>query len=714
MSLDETTMTLNGVVPADYVVSPYVEVYIRITMQDGTSETYPSENPTETPVRFTVSQPESQQNILVISPERNQKLDINDLMIAASMLYAPDYVDRTKTQLYLDGIDVTADAVVSGDIIVYSLSKFPVEIAGGIHTARVVLHKTDGTEYDSLEWSFFITSPAGRTAEEIISYRGRGQIELRDENISGSSTWYNRGDLNFGGNGYGVGVGVNLHLTSEEKSYRQPQDKYALYANTSWLSLKLGDSYPAFSPLIMNGMRVRGVSGELSVGFFNLEAAYGQTIRRVDGQYLDTVSTPPVTSYIKLDSLTYVNVNYGTYSRNLFAIRPSFDFGSHAQLGLTYLKSSDAAGSIGLGKDPSQNLVLGSDFSMNFDDHRINLLAEGAMSMVNQNIAAGNRTAADIDSISQSNAGDQINNFIPLSTLSSFITINEFLVPLDPSKLSSLAWDANLSLNYFNTFAKIGYVYRGPDYTSFGQMYIRTDIRGLNVALRPRLYSNRIILSIYYENLFDNLQKQKFATTHFINTNVAASYFPTIDMPSITLGVSSYSNSNPVPLDSSYAVDNATIRYYVQSSYGFNYVIKHYLTVDFGISNTNDHTFSGTNLSDFNFAFLLNSDFGDMPLKTTIGFNINGNKTSPKDTAVIGGAFNYTFITFGGTYGLLENQLVVGASYTPTFGSFSRNMFAVTASYKVAKSQSLNLNLNYLAVTGSNDFVGSLIYAVDF
>jgi hypothetical protein len=718
MSLDQTTMTLNGTVPAGYVVSPYVEVYVRIEMRDGTSETYPSDNPTENPVRLTVNQAESQREVLVISPERNQKMSINDLMIAASMLYAPDIVDRGKTQMFFDGVNVTADAVISGDIIVYSPSKFPMEIATGIHTAKIVLHRTDGAEYSSLEWSFFVLSPAGQEGGQGFTYLGNAQIEIRNENLEGASTWYNRGDINVGGNGYGIGVGANLHLTSEEKSYRQPQDRYGLYANTSWLSLKLGDSYPTFSPLIMNGMRIRGISGKLSFGFFNLEAAYGQTVRRIVGQYLDTLwdsaKAPAGSSYVRLDSLRYINVNYGTYTRNLFAIRPSFDFGSHAELGFIYLKSSDAAGSIALGNNPNQNLVVGSDFSMNFDEHRINFLAEGAVSIVNQNTAAGNLTADSLDSISHSSAGTQIDNIVRLSTIEKFITINQFLVPLDPTRLSSLAWDASLSLNYFNTFAKVGYVYRGPDYNSFGQPYIRTDIRGLNVALRPRFYSNQILLSIYYESLFDNLQKNKFATTHYTNSNIAASYFPMIDMPSITLGFSSYLNSNPLSPDSLYAIDNATFRYYVESSYAFNFVIHHSLTANFGISNTNDRTSLGTNLNDFNLAFLLNSDFGDVPLKTTIGLNINGNKTMPKDTTIIAETLNYTFVTLGGTYSMFGNRFTVGASFTPTFGSFSRNNYGFTASYRVAKSQSLNLNANYFTLPGSRDFVGSLIYAVDF
>ncbi len=726
MSFDESSMTLRGTVPAGYVLSPYIEVYVRLTMRDGTTETYPVESPTENPVRISVSSAESQQDILVISPERNQRLTLDNLMIAASMLYAPEQVDRKRTRLYFDGLDVTADAVVSGDIIVYSPSKFPMEITRGIHTAKVVLYKSDGTEYRSLEWSFFVLTPGEEEQASRFSYQGNGQIELRNETISGSSTWYNRGDLSLGATAYGVDLGANLHLTSEEKSYRQPQDRYGFSLGTSWLSLKLGDSYPSFSQLIMNGLRVRGVSGALSLGFFHLEAAYGQTVRGIGGQYLDTVTISPGTpsllagaNYIKVNDSTFVMVDYGTYSRNLFAVRPSFDFGSHARLGFTYLKSADEISSINLGISPNQNFVVGSDFAMNFDSRRINFLAEGAVSMLNQNTSVGTRSPAYIDSVTNSNAGTQINNIVPISTLSQLITINEFLVPLDPSRLSSLAWDVSLSANYFNTFAKIGYVYRGPDYYSFGQPFIRTDIRGLNFFLRPRLFSNQILLSISYENLFDNLQDNKFATTNYINTNVSVSYFPMTTLPSVTVGFSSYYNSNSLAPDSVFAVDNTTTRYYIESSYAFQYIMRHNLSVSFGVSDRKDRVLLGTDLNNFNVSFMLNSDFAAVPLRTTIGFNVNGNKTTLRDTTAMTMAeeiqtFNYTFLTLGAAYGLFNSRLTVGVNYTPTFGDFVRNSFGVTASYRVAKSQSLNLNVNYFAVTGSDDFVGSLIYAVDF
>ncbi len=726
MAFDESSMTLNGTVPARGALAPYVEVYIRIMMRNGTVETYPAKNPTENPVRIAVKSSEGSRNILIISPERDKAALRDNFLIAASMLYAPESVDRKKTRLFLDGTDITADAVVSGDIIVYSPAKMPERISPGRHVARVVLYNSGGTERGSLSWGFNILSSGKGGAEQGFTYRGTGRVEFRNETLNDNSVWYNRGDLNFGSGVFGASLGANFHLTSEEKAYRQPQDRYGLYAATSWLRLNFGDSYPAFSNLVMNGLRVRGISGKLDAGFLRVEAAYGQTVRGIDGRYLDTTvvtATSPIqltgASYVRLNDSTFVNANYGTYSRNLLAVRPSFGFGSNARLGFTYLKSADAISSITLGNSPAQNLVLGSDFSANFDRQRINFIAEAAISALNQNTAPGNRSIADIDSITHSDAGEQINRVIPLSTLEQFMTINEYLIPLDPRRLSSLAWDVGLSLNYFSTFARVGYVYRGPDYNSFGQPFIRTDIRGVNFFLRPRLMNNQILLSLSCESLFDNLQHNKFATTNYVNSNISASYFPMADLPNITVGFSQYANSNTLSPDSAYSVDNVTNRYFIESSYRFKLLVRHNLSAGFGISRRNDRVLLGTDLNNFNVSCLLNSDCGTIPLRTTVGFNINGNKTAQKDTSAMMiiqniQTFNYTFITLGATYGLLNDWLSIGVNYTPTFGAFYRNSYTVTSTYRLANAQSLNLSLNYFGTGGYNDFVGYLVYDIDF
>ena len=63
------------------------------------------------------------------------------------------------------------------------------------------------------------------------------------------------------------------------------------------------DTYPRYNDLILWGKRIRGVSGYVRLGFFNLDATFGETHRGISG-----------------DSLT---ARIGTFQRKTLAIRPS-------------------------------------------------------------------------------------------------------------------------------------------------------------------------------------------------------------------------------------------------------------------------------------------------------------------------------------------------------------------------------------------------------
>jgi len=719
MALDGNTLSLVGTIPASSVVQPYVEVYIQVSLRNGSTQTYPLADPANNPFRIIVTGGSNQDSVLILSPSPGQRISPEELMISVSLVYAPPIVDRSKTEIFLDNEDVTTKSVVSGDIVIYSPQEVPTFLKRGVHEARVVLFDNKGKAVSEKSWGFFVVSPEEQMASSTtLTYHGIGKIELRNESISGVSTWYNRGDINLEGS-YGILTASSLvHLSSEEKSYRQPQDRFGVTIGIPWIKLNLGDSYPFFNSLVMNGQRVRGISGRISAGFLTIDAAYGQTIRGINGTYLDTISASSLSldtsgvALTKINDSTYVRTSYGVYARNLFAIRPAFNFGDAVQLGLIYLKSADEAGSINIGKFPNQNAVVGSDFSVNLDGNKIQLRAQAALSMLNQNTLIGNRSAADIDSITHSTVAEDIDKIVPLSTLSQFITLNEYLIPLDPTKLSSLAWDVNLSLNYFNTFARIGYVYRGPDYVSFGQPYIRTNVRGLNFFLRPRLMSNQLLFTIGYEDLFDNLQKNQFATTEYSTLNLAVSYYPFSNFPGITVGFSSFANENSLPVDSLYSVNNLTLRYYVEASYNFKLYFRHSMIVSLGTTNRTDRVKYGIDLSNTNFSLVLNSDLGEFPLRTTIGINVNKNKNTPKNGLET--SFNYTSLILGFGYQIAGGRANVGVSFNPTFGDFTRGGYSLMATYRVSEMHSLDFVTNYFTVGGSRDVIGSLVYSFTF
>ncbi len=94
-----------------------------------------------------------------------------------------------------------------------------------------------------------------------------------------------------------------------------------------------------------------------------------------------------------------------------------------------------------------------------------------------------------------------------------------------------------LRLNYFDNVLKLSYIFRGNDYMSFGQTYLRKDIRGFNIMDRVRLFENRIFATLGYERLHDNTDSTKVATTNFTNYNLAVSYVPQPGLPSFTARV---------------------------------------------------------------------------------------------------------------------------------------------------------------------------------
>ena len=47
--------------------------------------------------------------------------------------------------------------------------------------------------------------------------------------------------------------------------------------------LQLGDAYPLFPSLFMSGKRVRGITGAVTLGYFNIDVSYGKTERKIEG-----------------------------------------------------------------------------------------------------------------------------------------------------------------------------------------------------------------------------------------------------------------------------------------------------------------------------------------------------------------------------------------------------------------------------------------------
>ena len=695
MDLAGTTATTT--IPGAEVTPPVVEYYLVLEMDDGTMETYPLENPEGNPRQVAVAtvSPKDKE-ILILSPEPDQQVSLGDFVVSVSLIRASDKVDKSAARLYLDNEDVTQYAVILEDLIVFYPDNYPSRLRVGSHTVRIDIFDAEGDPYHSVSWDFSVTTAelAAALARNRVDYRLTFQGQARNEEVSGVNTWHNQFTTKLNAAYRSLRFNITAKLTSEERGERQPQHRFFGNLQTSWFRLQGGDTYPKFPSLILRGKRVRGFNGSLMLGFFNLDVTTGQIVRSVEGKLLrDNLTQANVTTtgtFLLRPDGSYAEITPGTYERTLVAVRPSFGGGENFQFGLTYLHSEDDVGSLEFGQRPKENIVLGPDLLIGFDNQRFLFTGQAAVSFVNNDVSQGSFTDEQIDSLFGVGKplGSDPNDIKDLRDLvDRFITFNQHLAPINPDELSNLVGEATLSLNYFGNFFKASYIYRGNEYESFGQTFLRKDIQGINFLDRVRLFENRFFVTVGYERLKDNLLDTKPATTTLTNTNISLSLYPRTKFPNVTVGYARYDNDNELPPDSASAITDKTNRFFGQLSYDFTAGIRHSASLNFSTSDRDDETFRQADVQTTTVGFQLNSTW-TTPLTTSFGITLNQNEVS-------GSAFDYTTVLLSGRYRFLANKLLLSASFNPTFGDFQRQVLVGGLQFFVTRKFSFVFNVRY-------------------
>lgn len=159
-----------------------------------------------------------------------------------------------------------------------------------------------------------------------------------------------------------------------------------------WLDVQLGDQYPSWSPLLMDGARIRGFGVGLAatsdgdpwgrvryVAGWNRRATDAAILHYTDGT-TDTLG--------------------GSYDRFVQSVHVGFGKGQRALWGLTVLHAIDDTtdqdmklfDSLGSSR-PRENLAVGTDLQMWFWQRRIEVFGHVATSLVTDNIRLGASTS---------------------------------------------------------------------------------------------------------------------------------------------------------------------------------------------------------------------------------------------------------------------------------------------------------------------------------
>ncbi len=701
--MDFIGSNVNTTIRSENIGMPYVEYYLRIFLNSGKTESYPIGAPTTaSPLKIDIK-PVSplDSKIIVLSPQKGEVTNLSELLITVSLLRLPESVNKSTAKIFIDNTDVTSFTIFSDDLLILRPDNLDIPIKEGNHLLEIKIFKTDGTLYHSITMQFGVVADRGSTEyADRINYGFSVKAESRNERFNQDDTWYNNVSLNVNGDYKNINFNGHAYITSEEESNDQPQNRYSAEIYNSWMNLKVGDNFPNYSSLIMEGKRLRGVTGGLKVGFFNLQSSYGQTRRGIDGKLLGTLSEDPLqANVIRIDSTKYGapfgRVNFGTFKRNVFTVN-TFAKGSHYQFGLSYLHGIDDNSSITFGGKPEENAVFGTNLKLKFDQNRIQITGQAAVSIFNTDISTGELSEAQIDSLfgNGSFSSVSIDDAKKIkSYVSPFITFNQFMGPLNPEKFSTLAWESAVKLNYYHNNIKGSYLYRGNDYRSFGQTYLRTDIKGFNVVDRINLVNNKLFVSVGYENLEDNLQNTKPSTTVFQTINTAISVYPRNGLPNVTIGYSHYDNNNSKPNDS-LEVNNITNNITASASYSFEYGIKHSARLSFTSSVRDDRSLfnSDANIKsgNFNIKSVWNNYFSSILNVVYSASEISGL------------SYNYTTINAGGKFNLFENRLKLSATVGPSFGDLERFAVDVYGSYRVLDNLNFGFQARYYKLNGQS------------
>lgn len=710
LELNQKGSAIWGTIPSRDILSPYVEYFLKIITTDGRTINYPS-NVTQTGnyLRIFVSKSEHQlryeEKIILLNPADAEQVEMAEFFIAFSLLKVSDNVQKNFTRVWINNEDITSLLKFDGDLI-YTLPGSYRNLKSGSNIIRILLFDINKNPISTNEYRFDVLSgtPIIDRTKTLFKYSGSTQLESSHENMRNGNFNFNRLRANFSSN-YGIlNSKLYLYITNEEMPNLQPQNRYLLSLDMDFFKLFAGDHYPVYPSLIMSGKRLRGVTGALEFGFFNLQVSYGEVTRKIEGELLQMYARDSAvigSNIIPIDSAKFGypfgKVNLGTYQRKLFAIRPYFGKGRNFQLGFTYLHSKDETGSINFGARPKENLVVGTDLLIGIDDQRILLKAQGSMSILNNDISTGNFTDKLIDSLfgeGKPFGGDPAFIKRVRDIGSKFITINHFIVPLNPQELATLAGEVLFSLNYFGNYLRTSYIYRGNDYTSFGQNFLRNDLNGFQILDRLGLFDNRLFISASFERLNDNLQKTKIATTTFQNFESSVSIYPRMNFPNLTFGYSRFKIQNdidPFTTDSikyQSQLNDITNQFIFSSSYDFRYYVQHRIFFNLMTSKKTDYTFRNQSAQFANFSFNVQS-FWRKSLQSFFGITSSSSEISNSK-------YKYLTLNLGGRFISLNDKLKTTFALNPSLGDLKRTIIELYNQYSLTKNFSLNFNLRYL------------------
>jgi hypothetical protein len=678
--------------------------YFSVLNADGSTSTLPADLPVLNPYRVVIMLPPTYKgdSFVRLSPDPDYTEVGNNFTIAISYYAIEDEIDLDSIKFYLNNKDVTGEAQISKNLLVFDVKEINIE------NVKYQLKATlkDGKDVESDSWS---TKTAVKSYEMPMNMKGKATANFYANSDSRADEANTNGNfrLDLKGRQDWFRFKTKLYLSSLEDSDKQPVNRYNLGMFVPHFDLVFGDYSPNLSIFSMRGKNVRGVYSKLDFSGFRVLTSYGQSKRSIDG----------VADY-----------SAGTFQRNSLGVRVESGNKKKFTFGLTFAKSKDDVKSLNeefyldindeVVSKPEDNIVLATDFRMAYNDQRVVVGAEIAGSMHNSNIVDGAMSSEEME--------DEYGQSIPINPedYEAIFVINSNMEPFIPS-FSSLAYKGYFRAFFAGNLLNISYSGIGSAFHSLSTNVSRTDSGILSVTDNLNFLNNQVSLGLNFNYVFDNLYQTKETTTTSINYNVMTAYRSRTQPIFVSLNFGSNSTENP-GIEDSLSFSSATTNFNISTGYTVETIpaAPTKFSVGFGSFSSGDPDENDIGLGNNNVKFSAVSKFDDIPLKTTLAFTttMTNNDILAYDAvndvfAPVNSEYNYkslfaqgemrfvadkvkTFVNmrlsgFSGDKELTENSFNIGGSYNITKNTYVQSDIGTkSVTYTIPESDAYSV-LNF-------------------
>ena len=440
-----------------------IEYLIAFQFSEDRLISYPRVDPFNNPVFLQVFLPDKRMDgsglfgelpladVLILSPEPNEVVNENELLIAAS-LFNTNKLDLSSVQLLLDGKDMSSKMTLEDGIIILDPGPIPM----GEHSVQINMKDLDKQDMAPFKWTFFIGEKK-QTISSLFEYSGRLNSRLSTEQVAGTNLNIAEIIGDFSMDVKWAKFNTDIRITSRESPYTQPHNRFGTqFILGNFLNINLGDFYPQFNQFAIDGKRVRGLGVKINTNWFDMQFINGELNRAVnESGYING-------GYQLLPDLTIKN-NDGSkiyyldrrgfaFKRNIVGLKLSTNILSKLDLGFQFMKMRDDTTSVkhildkskfsvedGFGVDagdytidqfktaiinsgnminnpssnwkgqkPLDNLLVGFNIGTNFDEKKLRLDFNWNLSLYNRDIWDGAMSITELDTA----LDDSLDNFI--------------------------------------------------------------------------------------------------------------------------------------------------------------------------------------------------------------------------------------------------------------------------------------------------------------